>query len=477
MLRIPYIRLCLVFLLAPTAFSAECPGADLRDTSLQADYLVVAPSSFCALAETLAVLHRDRDGLRTMVVCIDSVTAQFGRGVTPDTALRAFLRFANAHWASPAPRYVVLAGNVDRVPSHPEAESLNEPGCDTVLSIDRWLVESPDGIGDPIACVGRLPAWDSLDFAVMVRKVVAYQREAGEAAWCARAVSLADYDAASCCMFEYDAQYFQGLLRPAWMDTVSVDIRGDSPCHLQTDCFMHLWDEGASILTYCGHADALSLSATRYFTSDRIDSLVNGCRLPVCLLGGCDLSYDAGPQCSIPTHLMERAGGGAVAVVSSVGLMYECDVVSFLGALIRSLAADPRCPLGVAFDDAARASGGGVFRRFTLLGDPAMSVKRASPVSSLPGTGDVARSFGLAQNFPNPFNPVTTIRYSIPVTAFVTLVVYDLLGREVRCLVRGSVVAGEHTVLLDATGLPSGPYFYRLRSGGRTETRKLIVLH
>jgi photosystem II stability/assembly factor-like uncharacterized protein len=84
-------------------------------------------------------------------------------------------------------------------------------------------------------------------------------------------------------------------------------------------------------------------------------------------------------------------------------------------------------------------------------------------------------SFLLAQNYPNPFNPTTTIRFDLPQRSQVTLVVYDLLGREVKKLIEEFREAGRHSVSFDASDLSSGVYFYRLIAGGYVQTRKMIV--
>jgi uncharacterized protein (DUF362 family) len=82
----------------------------------------------------------------------------------------------------------------------------------------------------------------------------------------------------------------------------------------------------------------------------------------------------------------------------------------------------------------------------------------------------------LEQNFPNPFNPHSEIRYQISEFRMVRLVVYDLLGREVALLVNEIKPAGTYDVRFDASGLASGMYLYRLTAGPFVETRKMIVL-
>ncbi|MCL4511930.1 MAG: YCF48-related protein [Bacteroidetes bacterium] len=82
----------------------------------------------------------------------------------------------------------------------------------------------------------------------------------------------------------------------------------------------------------------------------------------------------------------------------------------------------------------------------------------------------------LEQNYPNPFNPTTTIGYQLPLNNFVTLKIYDILGREIATLVNGRETAGMHTVTFDASKLPSGVYFYRLEAGAYHDTKKVLLL-
>ena len=84
-------------------------------------------------------------------------------------------------------------------------------------------------------------------------------------------------------------------------------------------------------------------------------------------------------------------------------------------------------------------------------------------------------TFGLAQNFPNPFNPTTNLGFRISDFGFVSLKVFDVLGREVTSLVEGQKGAGSYTVQWNASGLPSGIYLYRLQTRDHVATRKMIL--
>ena len=87
-----------------------------------------------------------------------------------------------------------------------------------------------------------------------------------------------------------------------------------------------------------------------------------------------------------------------------------------------------------------------------------------------------ARHFSLGQNYPNPFNPTTTISFSIPSQQFVSLKIYDMLGREVTTLVSTELPQGYHSVQWNAENIPSGAYFYRLDAGTLKEVRSLVLL-
>ena len=96
-----------------------------------------------------------------------------------------------------------------------------------------------------------------------------------------------------------------------------------------------------------------------------------------------------------------------------------------------------------------------------------------TPVSQAPATPN---DFDLSQNYPNPFNPTTTIKFRVASFGFVSLKVYDVLGREVATLVNERMNGGSYVVTFDASKLPSGVYFYRLIAGNNTAIMKMVLI-
>jgi len=106
---------------------------------------------------------------------------------------------------------------------------------------------------------------------------------------------------------------------------------------------------------------------------------------------------------------------------------------------------------------------------FTAVAGPATSVHNV-------GRGQAPRNFELQQNFPNPFNPSTHFMYSVPEKGYVTLRLFDVLGREVADLFEGVQTAGAYSVTFNAAHFASGTYFCRLEEGALEATRKLVLL-
>ena len=98
------------------------------------------------------------------------------------------------------------------------------------------------------------------------------------------------------------------------------------------------------------------------------------------------------------------------------------------------------------------------------------------PVSVQDETPNLPIEFSLSQNYPNPFNPSTIIKFSIPSSGFATLKIYNALGEEVVVLLDNEFTAGIYEVKWNATGLPSGVYFYQLKTEGFVETKKMILM-
>jgi hypothetical protein len=132
-------------------------------------------------------------------------------------------------------------------------------------------------------------------------------------------------------------------------------------------------------------------------------------------------------------------------------------------------------------------AGGCDFRINLVLGKSVLlTVVQGNPdrliaveVGSITGihkNSEIASSYFLGANYPNPFNPSTKITFSVPQAGNVKLSVYDLLGNEVKTLINGFTQKGSYTVDLNAAGLSSGVYFYTMTAGDFKETKRMMLI-
>ncbi|HOG75875.1 MAG: family 43 glycosylhydrolase [Candidatus Marinimicrobia bacterium] len=119
--------------------------------------------------------------------------------------------------------------------------------------------------------------------------------------------------------------------------------------------------------------------------------------------------------------------------------------------------------------------GSGSGELFRLQSFQFITNSKPTAINSRP-ENNLPRRFYLEQNYPNPFNPVTRIKYSVPKTSYLTIKVYDVMGREVATVFDGVQQAGNYTAILDGSNLTSGIYFYKMETNGFVETKKLVLL-
>jgi photosystem II stability/assembly factor-like uncharacterized protein len=119
--------------------------------------------------------------------------------------------------------------------------------------------------------------------------------------------------------------------------------------------------------------------------------------------------------------------------------------------------------------------GSGMIHMYSISGNGSVMRYRYTPTGVEPVSNAVPTEFRLEQNYPNPFNPSTRIPFAVRSSGFVSLKVYDILGREVRTLVNDNLQPGSYEVMFNADGLTSGVYFSRMTAPGFTSTKKMIL--
>ncbi|MDM7926846.1 MAG: T9SS type A sorting domain-containing protein [bacterium] len=176
------------------------------------------------------------------------------------------------------------------------------------------------------------------------------------------------------------------------------------------------------------------------------------------------------------------AGNGIVLAQMETGgtplfVRFEPDFEFYDGA--GDVPAGPRTVIGNGRDN----SGAAPFHYYTFtLESEKVFLAEVARLVAIGQTGvndrkpaSAPSGFGLSQNYPNPFNPSTTIEFNLPAASDVRLELVNGIGQVVRELTSGTYAAGRHHVAVDASGLGSGVYFYRLTAGDRVDVKKLMI--
>lgn len=464
-----FMLLCL-----PHVSPSQWFRGNLTDTTNHADYILVTPVAYVDVVQPLAAFRAGNQSLAVMVVLLDSITSQFPRA-TPDSSIRDLVTRSLLHWRTPRPRFLLLAGNVNAIPSHQIASQFWPHFSEDSVMVDQWFASQLTEtalVPVPEIAVGRLPAWNREELVTMVGKTLAYE-QAVAGPWASRSIVVADSTDQT--LFESYASMLQEKLALRWSDTITVHVRTNSPAFRTREEFRQLWNEGSAIINLAGHASGEKFSPAHYFTSKDVDSLASGSPLPLFLLLGPQRFEEADSVC-IAVALMQASDRGAVCTIAPSGLMYLASADFFQSFLADHLAQNPGDPIGPAWVAALHKEPTRVNERWTLLGDPAVVIKSRTVTTVKDPDGTAPGQYVLLQNFPNPFNPSTTIRFGLPGRAQVTLTVYNTLGQQVALLVNSEMAEGYHEVRFDGSDLPSGVYFYRLQAGTFADSRRLVLL-
>ena len=363
--------------------SANSPQT-LRAWPGGADEIIVTVPQFRDALQPL-VDARQAAGLRVAVVDLTAVYDTFAHGRADPAAIRALVQQARTYWASPAPRYLLLAGDASYDPrdhlAGPERDLVPTRLIDTAFTgwtaSDVWYAlpdDSPAAV--PALAVGRFPAQTPAQMAAMVAKTLAYERADPAAPWRDTALILADNDDPG---FAAAAEAFAAALR-AYQARV-ITVAGDGS-EVRAD-LLRAFDAGIGLLGYFGHGSLNLWAQERVFSVEDVAKLSNRDRLPLVFTLTCLSGFFEHPTTpSLGEILLRAEGGGAVAALVPSSAAVLSDQRLLAEGLARALAdrQGGRVTLGDLVHQAQTGLGDQspgvreVLLTFNLLGDPALTI-------------------------------------------------------------------------------------------------------
>jgi hypothetical protein len=320
------------------------------------------------------------------VVTITEVYDQFSHGLADPAAIRELLRYANAHWAEPAPQYVLLVGEA----SYDYLDNLKGPNKSLVPTYlvetafsgqtvsDNWFVCLDEEDVLPDMAIGRLPVSTVAETRAVVDKIIAYEQGAPPGAWRQRIVLVADGENST---FATQSELLAEESVPPRYEVSKVYGASleDPPSAVAQELAA-----GSLIVNYAGHGSIDTWSEDKLFSSEQISSLGNDGRQPMMILMSCLLGFFGHPdRDAMAEELLLAEDGGAVAVFAPSSLTLSSDQGPLDRALVKALLREEAPTVGLAILEAKRSVAAetqgqrDVIETFTLLGDPALQLARA----------------------------------------------------------------------------------------------------
>ncbi len=370
------------------------PPEDLLSPSEGADLIILTTDELTSVVESLAQRRRDQ-GLRVRIVDVEDTYALFNGGVYHPEAIRSLVTYAYHHWPGPAPQYLLLFGdgNFNFKGYNPAVygeatASLIPPYLGFLdptqgeVPVDTWYGDiSGDDL--PELHVGRLAVNSVSQAQDVVDKLLAYEdQEMGE--WATTAIFTADDDDAGEGFSAITDRLMENYV-PAGVTTQTVYLADYATVPSTTHALTTTWNQGASLLTYIGHAWPIGWANEEYLTSQHLPTLQPTDRLPFLISLDCfdafwflPPEYPGGRRTTdtrpigewVTTVLTDR---GAIANFGPAGLGFPTTEEVMSRALYKHLFQNGETRLGPLTEVARDAASWSYMARiYTLLGDPSM---------------------------------------------------------------------------------------------------------
>ena len=352
----------------------------LRATTNQADYLLITPRAFLAVAEPLLAQRQDQ-GLRVRAVAFEEIADEFGHGQASAEAIKSFLAYAYQSWSRPSPRYVLLLGDASYDPRNFTGTSLPSPlPALWAKTSYLWTVSDPllaavngeDALPD--LAIGRLPATSVEQAQLLVDKLLAWE-DSGQALAGPAELVADNPDLAG--DFEANADDIARSFLTGRSDVLRLrELGAETRPRIQAAL-----DSGLSFLSYVGHGGAAVWASENVWNSWDAASLQAQSRQPLLLTLNCLNGYFVAPAYeSLAESLLKAEGRGAIAAFSPSGLSLDGPAHQYHRALMAELTSGRHQRLGDAVLAAQQAyAQSGLMPElvsvYHLLGDPATGIR------------------------------------------------------------------------------------------------------
>lgn len=463
-----------VFILIGTSFSQ---GITLRDTTNQYDYIIITVPEFVPACQTFKQHKESYNGFNVLIVDTGQIYTEFNSDSLPQNNIREFISYAGTYWQNPKLKYVLLVGAMEEVPNFYLIQALY-PNPSEIFKTDYYFGIDINSLDTTLISysVGRIPAKSVNDVENYILKVIDYESAYIDSSWINNNLYIYEEDE----MFGFsDFSHFLSSLQPSFIHSRFISNSDTSSFFGNKDSIISVInDQGVSIFFYEGHVDDSSIISTDYFNINDVQSFNNYKKYFITFFTGGQFAI-LDSNTNLIKEMLFRQNGGSIASLAPSGLVYWSILKNIHTSWINRIYNQNVLELSELIKLYDLIPSGIYYEMRTsinLWGDPSLKLKYDPVVNVTENHQEVPDGYALYSNYPNPYNNSTKISYEIPVQSNVSIILYDVLGRELATLVNEVKPSGKHQFSFVENNLVSGVYFYTLRAGNFVQTKKMVLL-
>jgi hypothetical protein len=447
----------------------------LRDTTNQYDYIIITVPEFVQSCQTFKQHKESYNGFNLFIVDTGQIFNEFNSDSLPQNNIREFISYAGTYWQNPKLKYVLIVGNISAVPNFyidPVSPQWYIKYYQSDYYYKNNLFDTDTTKFD--YNVGRIPALNIQEVQNYFNKIISYETNIQIESWMNSNLFLCE----TSLDFKFvDKAIWIGQGLPTNINQKFIEDAGSQYYGNRDSLFNHINYSGTSILWFIGYPNDSTFMRDPVFIDLNDLSLLNNADKYFLSVHFSQSSImDTNTNISREMLFIEDAGSLGAIVVNGIpyypyytyverlwaGRFYEQEIQS----------------ISEAVDTIYTNIGIGFYLRkaINFLGDPSLKLKYDATVNVSETEDEIPNNYVLHSNYPNPYNNSTKIDYEIPVQSNVSIILYDALGREVATLVNEVKPSGKHQFSFVENNLVSGVYFYTLRAGNYTQTKKMILL-
>ncbi len=461
-----------VLLNALFLFENQHVEAQLKAPQNQADYLVIYPNQFESDIEEF-VNWRATKGVKVQAISINEILSEFGSSDSLEESIRDFVSYALEYWVNPKPRYLLIAGGYNLIPSKIiESEFASSPAVneDSVLLDEYYAINNYQTDIIPDIAVGRFPAENNQELRNIIQKTINFEDNSFNIDYNYDLLAVADND---------DHKIFENIVDnlientlPSHLKVISkLYNRKDSEYYGSKEDLFGYWNQGTIMHANYIHSNQDIWTKDSFLLLNDIDNLSLSAK-PFIILGVMIFkNFHSKDHQGIVEKLINMQDAGAVASFATSGLTFLDASNQTIIKFYQEIFDNNVRIIGDAVLNIKQKNNFSYINRFTLLGDPMLRI----PNRVYAGTKDYKISKDEIVIAPNPCSENTKIIFNLSNSDNVKLEIFDLLGNRKDALLFELSEASSNEIQWDTSMLPNGSYICRLTAGNKIFVKNINV--